>query len=61
MIYHANPNQPDRPLLGYSDHAIYRLRKCNVEPVIGILKDVLGFRQSSLLDLRAAVGEWCLV
>ncbi len=29
-------------------HAIYRLRKCTVEPVIGIIKEVLGFRQFSL-------------
>ena len=28
--------------------AIYRLRKCTVEPVIGIIKAVLGFRQFSL-------------
>lgn len=38
MFYYANPNQRDRPLLEYSGHAIYRLRKCTVEPVIGILK-----------------------
>jgi len=41
--------------------AIYRLRKCTVEPVIGILKEILGFRQFSLRGLRAAAGEWCLV
>ena len=41
--------------------AIYRLRKCTVEPVIGIIKDVLGFRQFSLRGLVAAAGEWCLV
>ena len=41
--------------------AIYRLRKCNVEPVIGIIKEVLGFRQFSLRGLVAAAGEWCLV
>ena len=28
--------------------AIYRLRQCTVEPVLGIIKDVLGFRQCSL-------------
>ena len=28
--------------------AIYRLRKCTVEPAIGIIKDVMGFRQFSL-------------
>lgn len=41
--------------------AIYRLRKCTVEPVIGIIKEVLGFRQFSLRGLQAAAGEWCLV
>jgi transposase len=42
-------------------HAIYRLRKCTVEPVIGIIKEVLGFRQFSLRGLVATAGEWCLV
>ena len=42
-------------------HAIYRLRKCTVEPVIGLIKEVLGFRQFSLRGLPAAAGEWCLV
>lgn len=41
--------------------AIYRLRKCTVEPVIGIIKEVLGFRQFSLRGLAAAAGEWGLV
>jgi hypothetical protein len=41
--------------------AIYRLRKCTVEPVIGIVKEVLGFRQFSLRGEGAAAGEWCLV
>ena len=41
--------------------AIYRLRKCTVEPVLGIIKDILGFRQFSLRGLQAAAGEWCLV
>jgi hypothetical protein len=41
--------------------AIYRLRKCTVEPVIGIIKEVMGFRQFSLRGLTAAAGEWCLV
>jgi transposase len=42
-------------------HAIYRLRKCTVEPVIGIIKEVLGFRQFSLRGQTAAAGEWLLV
>ena len=41
--------------------AIYRLRKSTVEPVIGIIKEILGFRQFSLRGLPAAAGEWCLV
>ena len=41
--------------------AIYRLRKCTVEPVIGIIKEILGFRQFSLRGLEAVAGEWCLV
>jgi len=41
--------------------AIYRLRKCTIEPVIGIIKEILGFRQFSLRGLWAAAGEWCLV
>jgi transposase len=40
---------------------IYRLRKCTVEPVIGIIKEILGFRQFSLRGLVAVAGEWCLV
>jgi transposase len=40
---------------------IYRLRKCTVEPVIGIIKEILGFRQFSLRGLKNVAGEWCLV
>jgi hypothetical protein len=41
--------------------AIYGARKCTVEPVIGIIKEVLGFRQFSVRGEQAAAGEWCLV
>jgi transposase len=41
--------------------AIYAARKSTVEPVIGIIKEVLGFRQISLRGEVAAAGEWCLV
>jgi len=41
--------------------AIYGARKCTVEPVIGIIKEALGFRQFSLRGTTAAAGEWCLV
>jgi len=41
--------------------AIYGARKRTVEPVIGIIKAVIGFRQFSLRGLTAAAGEWSLV
>ena len=41
--------------------ALYGARKCTVEPVIGIIKEVLGFRQFSLRGISSATGEWCLV
>ena len=41
--------------------AVYAARKYTVEPVIGIIKEVLGFRQFSLRGEVAAAGEWCLV
>ena len=41
--------------------AVYKLRKSTVEPVFGIIKEVMGFRQFSLRSLVAAAGEWNLV
>ena len=41
--------------------AIYRLRKCTVEPVFGIIKEVIGFRQFSLRGQENVTGEWCLM
>ncbi len=41
--------------------AIYAERKCTVEPVIGIVKSVLGFRQFMLRGLENAQGELNLV
>ncbi len=41
--------------------ALYALRKQTVEPVFGILKSVMGFRQFSLRGLKKVTGEWTLV
>lgn len=41
--------------------AIYAQRKCTVEPVIGIVKSVMGFRQFSLRGLENVKGELKLV
>jgi len=41
--------------------ARYALRKQTVEPVFGIIKSVMGFRQFSLRGLAQVRGEWTLV
>jgi transposase len=41
--------------------ALYALRKQTPEPVFGIIKSALGFRQFSLRGLGKARGEWSLV
>lgn len=41
--------------------AIYGERKCRVEPVFGIIKAVMGFRQFSLRGHQAVDSEWDLV
>lgn len=40
---------------------LYALRKQTPEPVFGIIKSVLGFRQFSMRGLDKARGEWSLV
>jgi len=65
----AEPPSPDAPLAVHMAYKlqteigqqIYALRKCTVEPVIGIIKEVMCFRQFSLRGLVKAAGEWSLV
>jgi hypothetical protein len=40
--------------------ALYGLRKQTVEPVFGIIKHVMGFRQFSMRGLEKVSGEWAL-
>jgi transposase len=40
---------------------LYGRRKCTVEPVFGVIKAVLGFRQFLLRGLEKVRGEWSLV
>lgn len=47
-----------KPKAGRTLHA---LRKQTVEPALGIINSVLGFRQLSLRDLKKVTGEWVLV
>lgn len=41
--------------------AHYAKRKCTVEPVFGVIKSVLGFRQFLLRGIENVKGEWDLV
>ena len=41
--------------------AVYRRRKAIVEPVVGWIKQVLGFRRFSLRGTAKAGHEWSLV
>jgi len=41
--------------------AVYAQRKSTVEPVFGIIKHVIGFRQFLLRGLEKVQGEWTLV
>jgi len=44
-----------------SGKAVYAKRKSTIEPVFGIIKSVMGFRQFLLRGLDAVKGEWDLV
>jgi len=41
--------------------SLYARRKCTVEPVFGIIKNVMRFRQFNLRGLANVQGEWTLV
>lgn len=64
-----SPKRPVDPvLLAMADklrtaegRALYRKRMQSVEPVFGIIKQVLGFRQFLLRGLKKVTGEWTLV
>lgn len=46
-----------RQIFSLARRALYAQRKCMVEPVIGIIKAILGFRQFSLRGLENVKGE----
>ena len=46
---------------GEKGRQLYSLRKQSVEPVFGIIKHTLGFRQFLLRGLEKVSGEWKLV
>ena len=42
-------------------HSVYRLRKMTVEPVFGIIKEIMGFRRFSFRGMEKVNAEWQLV
>ena len=44
-----------------SGRALYALRKSTVEPAIGVIKHVMGFRQFSVRGLDRVDAEWSWV
>jgi len=48
-------------LTGERGRARYRLRQQTVEPVFGVIKAVMGFRQFMLRGIDKVSGEWALV
>ena len=68
--FEAAPEAPQDPtpveamahrLTSPEGRALYALRKQMPEPVFGIIKSALGFRQFLLRGLEGARGEWSLV
>jgi transposase len=58
---HLATQRMDDRLKTDAGRARYRRRKAIVEPVIGWIKEVLGFRRFSLRGLAKARGEWTVV
>jgi hypothetical protein len=60
---------PDAPFAEQMRHrtatnagrALYKLRRQTIEPVFGIIEEVLGFRRFSLRGLAKDTLEWALV
>ena len=68
--FQAEPEVPEAPtpveamkhrLKTDEGKKFYARRKSTVEPVFGIIKEVLGFRRFSFRGLEAVTGEWNLV
>ena len=56
-----NVTQMKHRLKTQAGRAIYAKRKCTVEPVFGIIKAIMGFRQFLLRGVESVCGEWNLV
>ena len=62
LLDHADPVEEMKHYLKTSQgRQLYGKRKSTVEPVFGIIKHVMGFRQFLLRGYEAVSGEWTLV
>ena len=57
----TNLTDEESHIIKTAGRALYAKRKCTVEPVFGIIKAILGFRQFSLQGLENVKGELNLV
>ena len=66
----AEPESPENPdaltamkhrLKTEAGKQFYAQRKSTVEPVFGIIKEVMGFRRFMLRGIDGVTGEWTLV
>lgn len=57
----SNVDQMKKRMQTSEGKALYSKRKSTVEPVFGIIKNVIGFRQFLLRGKEAVSGEWNLV
>ena len=66
----AEPKAPENPdavtamkhrLKTEDGKQFYAKRKSTVEPVFGLIKEVMGFRRFMLRGIHAVTGEWTLV
>ncbi len=62
LLPDADPIRKMKHKLKTADgRALYAKRKCIIEPLFGIIKHVMGFRQFLLRGFKAVTGEWTLV
>jgi len=69
-MFSPEPTSPKNPTLSEAleyrmktkaGKAFYAVRKSTIEPVFGIIKEVMGFKKFSLRGIESVTGEWNLV
>jgi len=69
-MFSPEPTPPKNPTLSEAleyrmktkaGKAFYAVRKSTIEPVFGVIKEVMGFKKFSLRGIESVTGEWNLV